>query len=537
MRRTHALIELGVVLAVGCMPLRAVQAQAQPNCQLYTGVQQTLCLAYHRTEGQFLKNGNMTDAPNQVTESSAGNVDTWTIIDPPISTPSTAYPQIVLTGGDSVSVSAVGCGNHGGNSDTWADSMGTSGGLENLVGQANGFFPGVMEFNIPNSIGNYRDPSGQGMKSWWYLGTAVVPGNGPDGVLSLGFTDNDYHDNGYYQQYPGYFQECTGWYGFAVTVKITHNGAGSASNLGSTGNSLPTFQQQHLGTIAQLAPQQSTGTVNPTMVTSPVVGGGGSSVGALQVLGARMTVVPLVAATTCPATISFHALVGVRGIGEIAYRWVRSDGASTQIVQVPVRGPSAQLTTTWTLGVSYSGWEELQIVSPQVVHSRSRTFQLTCISNNARNAGIAGIAGNAGNAASARNAGSLGNSVSASYGVATAVKSMPDVPHAPGTSAASIVISRPAVPTGLVTCPFALRESASVVMGGAPRPVTVRWVHVGGAPVAPQRLNFNGRNPVYTTDEWLVGQPHTAVRGAFVLQAWTPQPVQSATAPFAFRCR
>ena len=128
-------------------------------------------------------------------------------------------------------------------------------------------------------------------------------------------------------------------------------------------------------------------------------------------------------------------------------------------------------------------------------------------------------------------------SVGTSGNVATQHAGIPVVPNAPGTSAASIVISSPAVPTGLVTCPFALRESASVVMRGAPRPVIVRWVHVGGAPVAPQRLNFNGRNPVYTTDEWLLGQPQTAVRGALVLQAWTPQPVQSAAVPFAFRCR
>jgi hypothetical protein len=381
MRGTHALIKL-LVLAAACLPLRAVQAQAQPNCQLYTGLQQALCLAYHRTEGQFLKNGNMTDAPNQVTETSAGNVDTWTIIDPPLSVATVSYPQIPLTGGDSVSVKAVGCGNHGGNSDTWADYFGTSGGLENVVGQSNGFFPGVLEFNIPNSAGDFGDPSGQGMKSWWVIGPSavVVPGNGPAGVLSLGFMDNDYHDNGYYQQYPGYYQECTGWYGFAVTVQITHNGAGSASSQGSTENSLQTFQQGHSGTLAQLAAQQLISPVSPTTVTSPVVGGGGSSVGTLQVLGARITVVPLLASTTCPSPISFHALVDVRGIGEIAYRWVRSDGASTQVVQVPVRGPSAQLTTSWLLGVSYSGWEELQIVSPQMIRSRSRPFHLTCIS-------------------------------------------------------------------------------------------------------------------------------------------------------------
>ncbi|MDE2348484.1 MAG: hypothetical protein KGL92_08270 [Gammaproteobacteria bacterium] len=251
-----------------------------------------------------------------------------------------------------------------------------------------------------------------------------------------------------------------------------------------------------------------------------------------------MSVAPMVSSTTCPATITFRALVEARGAGEIAYRWVRSDGASTQEVRVPVHAPSVLLTTTWTLGVSYSGWEEIQVVWPQVVRSRSRTFHLTCNAGPGANPGnsVSGSSNRSG-AGGANRLGNLGNNNGGSSNHSNTRGAMPRTPGAPATSMASIVIARPRVPMGLVTCPITLHESASVVMHGAPRTVTVRWVHGGGAAVAPQRLYFNGRDPVSTTDQWEIGRPHTAVRGWFLLQAWTPQAVQSVAAPFAFRCR
>ncbi|MDE2349869.1 MAG: hypothetical protein KGL92_15300, partial [Gammaproteobacteria bacterium] len=137
---------------------------------------------------------------------------------------------------------------------------------------------------------------------------------------------------------------------------------------------------------------------------------------------------------------------------------------------------------------------------------------------------------------SAGSAGGAGSAGSASYDVSSQRTSMPTTPVAPAPPA-SIMLARPRVPTGLVNCPITVSESALVSMRGAPRAVTVRWFHGGGAPVASQRLYFNGRDPVPTTDQWRLGQPHALVRGWFVLQAWTPQAARSTAASFVFRCR
>lgn len=85
----------------------------------------------------------------------------------------------------------------------------------------------------------------------------------------------------------------------------------------------------------------------------------------------------------CPVRITFSGRVSVAGgSGTVAYKFLRSDGASGQVKTLTFDGPGTQaIEETWTLGAAgrtYSNWEAVQILDPDEVTSDKATFRITC---------------------------------------------------------------------------------------------------------------------------------------------------------------
>ena len=81
----------------------------------------------------------------------------------------------------------------------------------------------------------------------------------------------------------------------------------------------------------------------------------------------------------CPKTFNFYAIITVNGPGTVTYKWERSDGAvsPTQSITFAAAG-SQTVTTSWTVGASYSGWERVHILTPNDKFSNKAYFTLTC---------------------------------------------------------------------------------------------------------------------------------------------------------------
>ena len=72
------------------------------------------------------------------------------------------------------------------------------------------------------------------------------------------------------------------------------------------------------------------------------------------------------------------------GPGTVTYKWIRSDGAlaPNQVIEFKQAGRQ-QVKTTWTLGDAvklpkFSGWEALEILTPNPLTSNRATFSLRC---------------------------------------------------------------------------------------------------------------------------------------------------------------
>jgi len=82
----------------------------------------------------------------------------------------------------------------------------------------------------------------------------------------------------------------------------------------------------------------------------------------------------------CPKTFYFSAIISVNGPGTVTYRWERSDGTydptpkSITFAEAGMKG----ISTSWMLGISYSGWERVHILTPNDNFSNKANFTLTC---------------------------------------------------------------------------------------------------------------------------------------------------------------
>jgi hypothetical protein len=82
----------------------------------------------------------------------------------------------------------------------------------------------------------------------------------------------------------------------------------------------------------------------------------------------------------CPVTIKFSGRISVAGgSGTVAYKILRSDGASAPVKSITFSGPGGQdLESTWQLGASYSGWQQIQILDPAEEVSEKAEFTIQC---------------------------------------------------------------------------------------------------------------------------------------------------------------
>lgn len=81
----------------------------------------------------------------------------------------------------------------------------------------------------------------------------------------------------------------------------------------------------------------------------------------------------------CPAVVKFTATIISTGTGTLPFRWERSDGGvDNSHSSVTLSGTGRDVvTTTWTLGRSYVGWQRFQALSPD----RSRIIALSNYAN------------------------------------------------------------------------------------------------------------------------------------------------------------
>jgi hypothetical protein len=107
-----------------------------------------------------------------------------------------------------------------------------------------------------------------------------------------------------------------------------------------------------------------------------------SPIPALQVTGAALQADPINYVGPCPVRITFSGRISVNSSGSVSYKFLRNDGASAPIQTLTFDGPGSQdISTTWDLGASgmtYSGWEQIQILEPQALTSNQATFSIQC---------------------------------------------------------------------------------------------------------------------------------------------------------------
>lgn len=85
----------------------------------------------------------------------------------------------------------------------------------------------------------------------------------------------------------------------------------------------------------------------------------------------------------CPVMITFSGRISATGgSGMVSYRWIRNDGASAPVETLTFAGPGSQdVSTTWQLGdvgMSYSGWQAIEILDPEEVTSDRAEFNIQC---------------------------------------------------------------------------------------------------------------------------------------------------------------
>lgn len=153
-----------------------------------------------------------------------GSNQTACRIDQPVVTqPLTPYPQVIFQPGDQVTVNAGGCVQTGGLGATWKRYVNPSGPDSNVKYWGTISIPGATA-----GVVRVSDVIGKTL--------TIAPGISPPLVLSLGYVDSKYSDNGYDSHDDGTQNQCKNVPNAFVELTITHASGTTASCAGSSGN-------------------------------------------------------------------------------------------------------------------------------------------------------------------------------------------------------------------------------------------------------------------------------------------------------------
>jgi hypothetical protein len=149
----------------------------------------------------------LNTAQSILTLDAPGNDRHYKIIEPNVLQRSTEYPSIAFKSGDVVRFRAGGCVQTGGAGKTWKRYVRPSGPNSDRLYHGMVWIPGVMS-NL-QFLSTHLD--GLEASSSWSR-DFVVPSDmpAPNAFLILGYTDDDYHDNGYWGKDPGTENQCEG---------------------------------------------------------------------------------------------------------------------------------------------------------------------------------------------------------------------------------------------------------------------------------------------------------------------------------------
>ena len=86
----------------------------------------------------------------------------------------------------------------------------------------------------------------------------------------------------------------------------------------------------------------------------------------------------------CAHEFRFVGTITSRGAGDVEYTWDRSDGShgGTQVIHFSRPNQRQSVSTNWTLSkprnVTYHGWEQIRVISPNFIRSNRAAFTLHC---------------------------------------------------------------------------------------------------------------------------------------------------------------
>jgi hypothetical protein len=80
----------------------------------------------------------------------------------------------------------------------------------------------------------------------------------------------------------------------------------------------------------------------------------------------------------CPARVVFTGYIETDGPLQVTYQWLRSDGPHAEKILNFVRASRQNISATWSVKKTMSGWVQLAIVSPQRFQTAKSAFSVNC---------------------------------------------------------------------------------------------------------------------------------------------------------------
>jgi CARDB len=231
---------------------------------------------------------------------------------------------------------------------------------------------------------------------------------------------------------------------------------------------------------------------------------------------ATLGVSPASYSGNCPALITFRGHITVSQPTTVQYKFIRSDNAQApvQTLNFP-RAGTQEVTTTWQLGgpgVSTSGWEAIQVISPVSVESNKAAFRIRC-------------------------AGQQGGPVQQTgpqvQPVGPVQQPGPQVQQGAPVRIKAELGVKPASYSG--NCP-ALISFRGFISVSQPTTVQYKFIRSDNAQAPVQTLNFPKAGTQEVTDTWQLGGPGVSTSGWEAIQVISPVSVGSNKAVFKIRC-